>query len=124
MNLWRDTKLWLATDTGLPDSTLHVLGGMLLLILGALMLRRLPWNWRPWLMVLGLELANEAYDLLNHASGEDTLADSWQDLWLTMLCPTLLLVLGPLIARLVARRERTRRAEAVSGADGLDQPLE
>lgn len=92
--------------TALPDSTLHALGGMLLLLAGAALLRRVPWDWRPWALLLALELANETYDMLNPASGEDRLGASVHDLWVTMLCPTLLLLLAPVLIRRAASRDR------------------
>jgi hypothetical protein len=103
MNSWQICKAWLGVTTGLPDSTLHVVFGMLLLLLAAAVLRRAIWDWRPWLVVLVLELINEIYDMLNPASGEDRLTASLHDLWLTMLLPTVLLFVGGWIAR------RTRR---------------
>ena len=111
MTFWQNTKLWTGEATGLPDSTLHALVGMMLLYLGALMLRRTPWNWRPWLLLLALELANETYDMLNPASGEDRLGASIHDLWLTMFCPTLMLILTPLLLR-AARRAAPADAQA------------
>lgn len=117
MTFWQNTKVWTGEVTGLPDSALHALVGMLLLYLGALVLRRPPWTWRPWLLVLVLELANETYDMLNPASGEDRLGASIHDLWLTMFCPTLMLVLTPLLLR-VARR--TERAEITATEDPAD----
>jgi hypothetical protein len=116
VRFWQDWKLWIGTETGLPDSTLHVLGGMLLLLLGAALLRRVPWHWRAWNFVLGLEIANEVYDMLNPASGEDRLGESLHDLWLTMALPTLMVLLVPPLVRLAARRE--------ASGDGLEQSLE
>ncbi|WP_404338342.1 hypothetical protein AB2M62_05425 [Sphingomonas sp. MMS12-HWE2-04] len=98
MNSWQLCKAWLGTTTGLPDSTLHAVTGTLLLVVAAALFRRSLWHWRPWLAVLVLELLNETYDMLNPASGEDRLAASFHDLWLTMLIPTVLLLFGGWIA--------------------------
>lgn len=98
--------------TGLPDSTLHALMGMVLLYFGALILRRAPWTWHPWLLLLTLELINETYDMLNPASGEDRLGASLHDLWLTMFCPTLMLLLTPLLLRWRRREEVAERISA------------
>lgn len=103
MNSWQLCKAWLGATTGLPDSTLHVITGMLLLVFAAGVFRRSLWHWRPWLTVLLLELANETYDMLNPASGEDRLAASFHDFWLTMLLPTVLLLLGGWLAARVRR---------------------
>jgi hypothetical protein len=104
VTFWQDWKLWISAVTGLPDSTLHVLGGMLVLLLASAALRRVPWNWRPWNLLLGIEIANEVYDMLNPASGENRLDASLHDLWLTMLCPTLLVLLVPALIRWSQRR--------------------
>ncbi|AJP71685.1 hypothetical protein [Sphingomonas hengshuiensis] len=112
MNFWQHCKAWLATATALPDSTLHALAGMLVLLAAAVVLRRVPWDWRAWGVLLALELANETYDMLNPASGEDRLGASLHDLWLTMLCPTLLVLLVPMLIRRAASRDR------------VEQPLE
>jgi hypothetical protein len=91
---WTGDKGWIGQVTGLPDSTLHAYGGMAILTLSALALRRKPWDWRCWLTVLAIELVNEAYDLLQpfYATDEGNLPASWFDVWNTMLCPTLILL--------------------------------
>jgi hypothetical protein len=50
----------------------------------------------PWVLVLLLELANEAYDVRhNWVDGADwALSSSAKDLWNTMLWPTVLLLIG------------------------------
>ena len=101
MNSWQLCKAWLGTTTGLPDSTLHVIFGMLLLVLAAGTMRRSLWHWKPWAVVLVLELVNETYDMLNPASGEDRLSASLHDVWLTMLLPTILLLFGSWLSRRV-----------------------
>jgi hypothetical protein len=115
IDFWMNAKTWMVTETALPDSTLHSLFGMLLLVLGAALLRRMPWHWGAWLFVLALELINEAYDMLNPDSGENNLGASLHDIWLTMFSPTLLLVAMPLLIRWAAGRP---------SADSLEQPLE
>jgi hypothetical protein len=105
VNSWQLTKLWVGETTGLPDSTLHVLGGMLVLFVAAAAMRRVLWDWRPWLVLLVLEIANEVYDMLNPASGEDRLGASIHDFWLTMLWPTAILLFGGWIVRNAATRD-------------------
>jgi hypothetical protein len=115
IDFWMKTKNWIVLETALPDSALHALVGMMLLVLGSALLRRTPWHWGPWLFVLVLELINETYDMLNPDSGENDLGASLHDIWLTMFSPTLLLIATPLLIRWAARR---------SSADCLEQPLE
>jgi hypothetical protein len=106
VNYWQLAKAWVGETTGLPDSTLHVLGGMFLLLAAAAVLRRVIWDWRPWLVLLLLEIANEVHDMLNPASGENRLGASLHDFWLTMLCPTLIALLGGWLYRNAKARER------------------
>lgn len=108
---WQEWKLWLSAATGLDDSSLHALAGMLVLVVVAALFRRVPWSWQAWLGLLVVELGNETYDMLNPASGEDRLSASFHDVWVTMWGPTLLLVATPLIVRLVQWRERGHEAE-------------
>ena len=115
IDFWMYAKAWMLAETALPDSTLHSLFGMVLLMVGAALLRRTPWHWEPWSFVLMLELINEAYDMLNPDSGENNLGASLHDIWLTMFSPTLLLIATPLLIRWAAKRP---------SADGLEQPLE
>lgn len=61
--VWFDFKEFVRHSTGWPMDTLHVMGGVILQRMVAALLRTsLASKW-PWLIVLGLELANEAYDL-------------------------------------------------------------
>ena len=61
--VWFHVKELVRHATGWPMDTLHVMGGVLLqLALAALLRTSLASKW-PWLIVLLLELANEAYDL-------------------------------------------------------------
>ena len=114
-DFWLNTKNWIVQETALPDSALHALFGMTLLMVGAALLRRTPWHWGPWSFVLALELINETYDMLNPDSHENNLGASLHDLWLTMFSPTLLLLATPALIRWAAGRR---------SADSLEQPLE
>jgi hypothetical protein len=103
---WTYDKVRIGELTGLPDDALHINAGMLILVLAALALRRWPWHWSAWLVVLVAETANEAYDLLQpyYPADEGNIRASLHDLWLTMLWPTIILVTFPLFARLWAKR--------------------
>ena len=113
---WTWAKTLLTLDTGVPDDALHLMAGMLILTLAALLLRRPPWTWGPWLAVVLAESANEAWDL-THAADEGNWRDSWHDFWLTLLWPTVIL--------LVYRRWAPSPAPvAPASADEVEQPLE
>lgn len=91
-------SLWLQVS----DDVLHIHAGLLLLVAAALVLRRAPWDWRPWLVVAAVESANELYDVFQTAyvTDEGNWASAWHDFWLTMLWPTVIL----LVFRWLARR--------------------
>jgi hypothetical protein len=117
---WTFDKMRIADWTGLADDTLHTHAGLLILVLAALLLRRPPWNWRPWLVVLGAELLNEAWDLAQpfYPSDEGNIAASLHDIWVTMLWPTVILLLYPLFVRWSARSADQRLGEGADmGAD-------
>jgi len=94
---WSIAKTDLSKITGLPDEALHVLSGMLVLTIAAYLLRRPPWTWQPWLVTLIAETVNEAYDLTQTVfpTDEGNLRASFHDFWLTLVWPTLILLLWP-----------------------------
>lgn len=93
---WAQFKLALGNRLDLSADLLHVHGGIAVLCLAALVLRRSPLSVRPWLALLVFECGNEAGDLLLEGMGsaEATLAAARHDLINTMLAPTLLLLTG------------------------------
>ncbi len=93
---WAQFKLALGHRLGLSADLLHVHGGIAVLCLAALVLRRSPLSFRPWLALLVFECGNEAGDLLLEGMGSiaATLAAARHDLINTMLAPTLLLLTG------------------------------
>ncbi len=91
--LWGGEKIALATELGVEEDGLHVLVGVGLLLLLALVTgRRLDDPWL-WLAVLVAECANEAVDLTSVGGPEANWPASLHDLILTMLLPTALLLL-------------------------------
>jgi hypothetical protein len=93
---WAQVKLELGEALGLSTDVLHLHAGMLVLCFAALVLRRSPLDWRPWLVLLVLECANELADLMLEGMGstEATLGAGLHDLVNTMFAPTLLLLVG------------------------------
>jgi len=75
---------------------LHVLVGLLIFALAALLFRRSPRSPLPWFTLLALELCNEAYDL--HAELWPNRASQYgegaKDILLTMALPTFILLLA------------------------------
>lgn len=63
---WEQVKVWLSASTGLSHHDFHLLLGVLL-TLGFTRMLRLPLGaWLPLLIVLGLELVNEAFDFARY----------------------------------------------------------
>lgn len=93
---WFEVKQLAEHATGWPRDTLHVIGGVLVQLLFALLLRTGLGDVRPWALVLLLELANEAHDLW--IERWPSWAMQWdegaRDLIGTMLLPTLLLIVA------------------------------
>ncbi|WP_174297738.1 hypothetical protein [Sphingomonas bacterium] len=112
---WTGLKVWLSTALGLSDDTMHIMTGLIVLTLAALALRRAPWSGWPWAALLVAETLNEIYDL-THGSDEGNLADSWHDFWITLLWPTIVL--------LVWRRWGVRAGAAGRSRDQVHQPFE
>lgn len=103
---WYALKLLAEHATGWPMDTLHVIGGVIAQVLVAAILRTSLADRRPWLAVLLLELANEAYDLWveRWPSLAMQLGEGLRDLVGTLLLPTLLLLIARRRPRLLARR--------------------
>ena len=94
---WSFLKTDIETLTGLPDDALHVMAGMLVLLCAATALRRAPWAWQSWIVVVIAETINESYDMLQTIvpSDEGNLPASLHDFWLTLLWPTIILIVFP-----------------------------
>jgi hypothetical protein len=93
---WYQLKLLVEHASGISMDALHVLIGFLLFLLVARMMRRAIDSPAPWVALLLIELANEAYDLHvelwpNLAS---QLGEGVKDILLTMALPTLLLIIA------------------------------
>lgn len=75
---------------------LHVIAGVAVQLLVAAVLRMSVGSWRPWLAVLGLELLNEAADLLVERWPHPGMqvGEAANDLVLTMALPTALMLAG------------------------------
>ena len=101
---WYQVKLFAMHVSGVSMDALHILVGSVLLILAAIVTRTTLASPRPWLIVLVLELANEANDLIVERWPEPAMqyGEGAKDLLLTMLMPTLLLILVRLCPGLFA----------------------
>lgn len=102
---WYQFKLFAAHLSGFSMDALHVVGGVVLQLGFAVLLRTSLAHWRPWLFVLALELVNEANDLLVEQWPDPGMqwGEGARDLVLTMLLPTVLLMVARLRPELLAR---------------------
>jgi diacylglycerol kinase len=89
---WYQVKLFVEHASGISMDALHILVGFILFLLAARLLKTSVASPLPWLVLLMLELLNEAYDLHvelwpNLAS---QLGEGAKDILLTMALPTVL----------------------------------
>jgi hypothetical protein len=91
-----DLKLVIEGMTGLERDALHIHGAIFLYILVMAVFRQGRRSVLPWLLVLAVELANESHDLWTNWDGgvHWAISSAIQDLWNTMLWPTVLLLVG------------------------------
>jgi hypothetical protein len=105
---WYEVKELVRHASGWPMDTLHVMAGVILQLLAAALMRTSLASKGPWLAVLLLELANEAYDLWveRWPSVGMQLGEGARDLVGTMILPTLLWWAARRHPRLLAGRGR------------------
>lgn len=93
---WYQFKLFIEHASGVSMDALHLLVGFVLFLIAARMLKRPLRSFLPWIALLAIELANEAYDLRvelwpNLAA---QLGEGLKDIMLTMALPTLVLAIS------------------------------
>ena len=122
---WSQTKTFIEHTIGFSHDALHVMVGVCLQLLFAGLLRRSARSVWPWLMVLGLELANEWVDLHVEVWPQHGMqwGESAKDVLLTMALPTLLLIVARCRPRLLSGDTPVVAAEpgdqSASGAPGI-----
>src|SRR5438876_10120850 len=94
MNSWHQAKLFVEHSVTIEHGTLHVIVGVLIWLALALVMRRPVTTWRPWLWLLAIILWNETVDLWTEQWPDpgQQYGEGFQDLMLTMLVPTLIMV--------------------------------
>lgn len=103
---WFEAKTAFERSVAFGHDALHSLVGVAAQLLAAAVLRRSVAQWGPWLVVLGLELLNEASDLSSEV-WPDRLTqwgESGKDVALTMALPTLLMLTSRFVPRLLVSR--------------------
>ena len=93
---WYQVKLFVQHSTGFSMDALHVIAGVLVQILAAAMLRSSLSRPLPLLVVLGLELVNEANDLRVEQWPQPGMqyGEGAKDVALTMLLPLLIFLVA------------------------------
>ena len=93
---WYQFKLFLEHSSGISMDALHILVGFAIFLFAAMALRRSIASPLPWLVTLLLEIGNEAYDLHVELwpNRWSQLGEGVKDILLTMLLPTLLLLVA------------------------------
>lgn len=90
---WSAAKLIIQEITGVSKDALHVLIGLIGVVAVAAVFRRSLASWFPALVVLAMELLNEAIDLTAEAWPDRPMwPGSVKDLLLTMAAPAILLI--------------------------------
>ena len=99
---WKSSKEFFEKSVTISSDSLHVIGGVVILLGSALLLRKPISSFLPWLVVLVLICINEAIDLQfpQWKVPAMDLGESAKDLILTMALPTLMLVFARLFPRL------------------------
>ena len=93
---WFDLKMLLERSLAFDSDALHVGAGVVVQLLAAALLRSTVSSKKPWLVVLALELANEAVDLWVEKWPDPAMqwGEGLKDVLLTLALPTLLLVVA------------------------------
>lgn len=112
MTGWHGAKVFVEHSVSISHDSLHVIVGVLLLLAIAFVSRRPISSWRPWLWVLALILWNETVDLWVEQWPEPAMqyGESAKDLGLTMLLPTILMLVARFRPGLFSGGGRRRRS--------------
>jgi hypothetical protein len=113
MSSWHQGKLFVERAVHISHDTLHLIVGVLIWIVAALLTRRPLTSWIPWLWVLAFILWNKAADLWNERWPDPGMqyGEGAKDVVLTMLVPTVLMFAArvrPDLFRGTAARKRRR----------------
>lgn len=94
MSSWHEAKVFIEYSLRIEHGTLHVLAGMILWLVFALLVRRPISSWLPWLMAFAVILWNEGVDLWFEVWPEPgrQYGEGAKDVFLTMFVPTVLML--------------------------------
>ena len=91
---WYQVKLFISHSLSLSMDALHMLFGTIALLVIAWLLRVPISDWRPWFILLAIELTNEVGDMFveRWPDAASQAGESVKDVLLTMVVPTILLL--------------------------------
>ena len=94
MASWHQGKLFIEHAVSISHDSLHVIIGVLLWLVLALLTRRPLTSWTPWLWVLAFILWNETVDLWNEQWPDPGMqyGEGAKDVAITILLPTVLML--------------------------------
>lgn len=121
---WNERKLFFEQSVSVSPDVLHLIAGVVILLVSALLLRKPVSSRWPWLVVLLFTCLNEAIDLWisQWPSPGVQFGESAKDVVLTMLLPTVLLVTARKLPQLYRPESRPEQARA-PGTDGEVGPV-
>ncbi len=111
MSAWHQGKLFLEYSLSVDHDALHVIAGMLVWLVAALLLRRPITSWAPFLWCLAITLWNETVDLWIEQWPDPgrQYGEGAKDLVLTMAVPAMLMAAAQLRPDLFRAGVRRRR---------------
>jgi len=114
---WYKIKMFIEHASIITSDALHVVIGVGLWVLAAVVLRRRLTDWLPWLVVLAAVLFNETVDLWVEQWPDAAMqyGESAKDILLTMLLPSLLMAAAREQPQLFARRTVSRSSREPDG---------
>jgi hypothetical protein len=122
---WIGYKIWLVDNVGLTNDALHIHGGLLILCVTALLIRRRPDHPLCWIIVFVAELFNEYADIRGQAVGEATINAGLHDIYNTMFWPTIILMTGWILFRKPLKPARIDAKDIDTNSGDLpDKPFE
>jgi hypothetical protein len=111
MTTWYRTKIFIEHASVFSSDALHVIAGVVVWIVAAIVLRRRLGEWLPWLVLAALLAFNEAVDLWVERWPDAAMqyGESAKDVLLTLALPTLLMAVVRLRPALFSAGARKRR---------------